>query len=187
MAKKVNITLPRISDLQIEVKLEGDWVRVQHGIDNLSPDIQKGYDKAINTFSKRILTIVKRAMASGTPPPNSGVTWEPLSPATIKRWGDHPIYYLTGLYYRSVGLFRYKSRTLVGLPISAKRASNKNLTLNQLAKILEFGNEHIPARPLWAPSLKAAGDTDKLKKEIIANIRSNLSKSFGIRPNQVRW
>ena len=44
MAKKVNISLPRVSDLQIEVKLEGDWVRVQHGIDNLSPDIQKGYE-----------------------------------------------------------------------------------------------------------------------------------------------
>lgn len=188
MSKKVNVTLPNLSSLNIELHLTGEWSRVQYGIDRLSPDIKDGYDRAVLSFSNHLLKIVKRAIISGSPPPNSGVTWEPLSPATIKRWGSHPIYYLTGLYHRSIGLYTYKSRTLVGLPIGTKRASNKNLTLNQLAKILEFGtkDERIPARPLWAPSVKAAGGTSKLKKQILANIRSNLGKSFGITPNQVR-
>lgn len=189
MAKKVNVTLPRLSDLHIEIKSHGDWQRVIYGVSNLSKDIENGYNKSVEVFSSQLLRIIRRSMASGTPPPNSGVTWEPLSPATIKRWGDHPIYYLTGLYYRSIGLFRYKSRTLVGLPIGHKRSPKGNLTMNQLAKILEFGteDERIPARPLWAPSLKSVGGTRKLKKMILANIRSNLGKSFGIKPNQVRW
>ena len=188
MSRKVNVTLPSLSNINIELHLTGEWSRVQYGIDRLSPDIKDGYDKAIEAFSSNLLKIIKRAIISGSPPPNSGVTWEPLSPSTIKRWGEHPIYYLTGLYYRSIGLYTYKSRTLVGLPIGVKLASNRNITLNQLAKILEFGtrDERIPARPLWAPSVRAAGGTQKLKKQILANIRSNLGRSFGIRPNQVR-
>lgn len=189
MAKKINIDLPRLDQLSIEIKSHGDWSKVEYGVSNLSKDISKGYEDAVGAFSGHLLKIVKRSISTGTPPPNSGITWEPLSPATIRRWGPHPIYNLTGLYHRSVGLFRYKSRVLVGMPIGESRSSQGKLTLNQLAKILEFGtkDERIPPRPLWSPALKSVGGIKKLKQQILTNIRSNLGKSFGIRPNQVRW
>lgn len=195
MAKKVNINLPNPSTLVPQVKLFGEWVRAEQVINNLPSRIQKAYDIATNKFANRLLKIVKTSIRSGTPPPNGGVYWEPLAESTLRKYGDHPTYYLTGLYYRSVGLFKYKSRTLIGLPINKKRASQGGLTLNQLAKILEFGTGGkgggrntgtIPPRPLWAPSLKSVGGREKLRAEILTEIRRQF-KSLGLKANQVKW
>ena len=103
MARKVNITLPKVSDLVLQVKLEGEWQRVEALVSNLGPSMQRGYDKAVSQFSRNLLAIVKKSLTLGIPPMGGGVTWQPLSPATIERWGQHPIYNLTGLYSRSVG------------------------------------------------------------------------------------
>lgn len=195
MARKVNVTLPNLSDLQFQIKLDGDWVRVGQLIDNLAPDIQKAYDTATSKFARALLRIVKTSIATGSPPKGSGVYWEPLSDATLRKYGDHPTYYLTGLYHRSVGLFKYKSRTLIGLPIGKKRSSQGGLTLNQLALILEYGTGGkgggksrgtIPPRPLWGPSLKSIGGKEKLRATILTELRRRFSR-YGIKPNQVKW
>lgn len=195
MTKKVNINLPNINTLVPQVKLFGEWVRAEQVIDALPQKLQKAYDTATNKFANRLLKIVRTSIRSGTPPPNGGVYWEPLAESTLRKYGDHPTYYLTGLYYRSVGLFKYKSRTLIGLPINKKRASQGGLTLNQLAKILEYGTGGIgggrntgtiPPRPLWAPSLKSVGGREKLKAEILTEIRRQF-RSLGLKANQVKW
>lgn len=187
MAKGVNITLPKVSDLVLQVKLNGEWQKVESLVSNLGPSMQRGYDEAVSKFSHNLLAIVKKSLTLGIPPVGGGVIWQPLAPSTIKRYGQHPIYNLTGLYSRSVGLFRYKSRVLIGLPIGARRSSQKKLTMNQLAVMLEFGsNDRIPPRPVWAPSLKAVGGKDKLKQLTLTEIRKELRK-YGVRPNQVKW
>ena len=187
MARKVNITLPKVSDLVLQVKLNGEWQKVEYLVSNLGPSMQRGYDKAVSKFSLNLLAIVKKSLTLGIPPVGGGVTWQPLAPSTIERYGQHPIYNLTGLYSRSVGLFRYKSRVLIGLPIN-RRSSQKKLTMNQLAIMLEFGSpdDRIPPRPVWAPSLKAVGGKNKLKQLILTEIRKELQK-YGVRPNQVKW
>jgi len=188
MARTVNISLPKISDLVLQVKLNGEWQTVEALVSNLGPSMQIGYDRAVDKFSRNLLAIVKKSLTLGIPPMGGGVTWQPLSPATIERWGQHPIYNLTGLYSRSVGLYRYKSRVLIGLPIGTRRSSQKGLTLNQLARILEFGSNdgRIPSRPVWSPSLKAVGGKNRLKQLILTEIRRELQK-YGVRPNQVKW
>lgn len=199
MARKVNINIPGPGSFVPQIKLYGQWQRAVNQVNGLAPAIQRGYDEATLKFSRRLLRIVKEAIATGTPPKGSGVYWEPLSPATIKRYKNqypgHHLYYLSGLYYRSVGFFHYKNRTMVGLPINKKRSSQGGLTLNQLAKILEFGTGGmgggkqggtIPARPLWAPSFKAAGGMGELKREILKSLRTQLYK-LGFKANQVKW
>lgn len=184
MARSVNVTIPNLTSIQI--KLVGNWAHLDKIADHLQQAVMDGYNKATSEFARKLLYIVQRSMATGTPPPGSGVTWQPLAPSTLKRYGQHNIYYLTGLYARSIGIYQYKSRTLIGLPINMKKSSQGHLTLNQLAKILEFGSEHIPARPLWAPSLKTLGGRSALRKTILLYIRRELSK-YGIKPNQVKW
>lgn len=188
MARKVNITLPKVSDLVLQVKLNGEWQKVESLVSNLGPSMQRGYDKAVSKFSCNLLAIVKKSLTLGIPPVGGGVTWKPLAPSTIKRYGQHPIYNLTGLYSRSVGLFRYKSRVLIGLPIGTRHSSQKKLIMNQLAIMLEFGSHdgRIPPRPVWAPSLKAVGGKNNLKQLILTEIRKELQK-YGVRPNQVKW
>ena len=178
---KVNITVPKVPN--IELHLTGDWVKAQSLIDGIDKSIGRGYDKAREEFSKGILKIVKNSLKSGLPP--RGTNWPLLAASTIRTYGAHNIYYLTGLYARSVGVHKYSSRTIIGLPINRK-LPGKSLTLNQLAVILEHGNDIIPARPLWAPSFKAYGGKDKLKKITLSNIRSQIFRDYGINPKQVR-
>ncbi len=190
-SKKVNITIPAIPEF--EVKLEGDWIKASRVINGLPASIKKGYDSSALKISRAIMNIVKRAIKTGIPPSNSGVRWPALSPNTIRVHGQHNIYNLTGLYSRSIGMYTYKNRTIVGLPIN-RSLTDKNLTLNQLAIILEHGSKvnpdggggSIPPRPLWAPSYKSYGGPNKLKKVIISEIRKSILRDHGIRPNQIR-
>lgn len=188
MARKVNLTLPNIADLNLQVKLEGDWRRLDVLSDELGPSIQQGYDIATNKFANHLLKIIKKSLHTGIPPFGSGVHWQPLAQSTIKRYGPHNLFYLTGLYARSVGLYSYKSRVLVGLPINNRLSSQKNLTLNQLAKTLEFGSHdgRIPSRPLWGPAIKSVGGRTQLKRMILTEIRRKLNQ-HGIKANQVKW
>lgn len=187
MANKINVYFPSPSSISLQVKLEGDWQRVESAIGKIGKDIQYGYDIAVNQYAKRLLRIVRRCILSGTPPQNSGVRWQPLSPETIKRYGEHPLLHLTGAYANSIGFFQYGSRIYVGLPLRVGRSSSGGIIINQLAIILEYGNSKIPARPLWAPAYQSIGGSDGLRREIIKEIRRKLGSSFGITPNQVKW
>lgn len=191
-SKSINITFPSLSSLGIQIKLDGKWGKLDTLASNLAPSISKGYEEAVKLYSKRLLRIIKKSLITGIPPEGSGVTWPPLAPSTIKRYGQHNIYNLTGLYANSVGLHEYKSRTIIGLPIQKKRSSAGKITLNQLAILLEYGSKEtedtgsIPPRPLWRPALASVGGKKQLKADIMKNIRSKLLSSTGIRPNQIK-
>lgn len=189
-SKSINTTIPSLNGLNIQIKLEGNWMKLDTLSSNLVPSVMRGYDEAVSIYSKRLLRIVKKALTTGIPPEGSSVTWKPLSKNTIERYKPHNIYNLTGQYANSVGLYKYKSRTLIGLPIQMK--SHGGLTLNQLAILLEYGSKEskekgsIPPRPVWGPALISVGGKRQLKLEILKQIRSKLLASTGIRPNQVK-
>ena len=98
MARTVNITLPKISDLVLQVKLNGEWQTVEALVSNLGPSMQIGYDRAVDKFSRSLLSIVKKSLTLGIPPVGGEVTWQPLSQATIERYGQHPIYNLISFF-----------------------------------------------------------------------------------------
>lgn len=181
---KVNINLPQMPEL--EIKMFGQWSKVDMLGTGLPQSIQAGYDAGINIVGARILRIVKRAIKSGTPPIGSGVYWPPLSPETIDRHGPHGIYDLTGTYARVIDIQRYKNRTYVGIPKGARLSHKSSLSLNEVAILLEYGGQRIPPRPLWAPSYKSLGGDEAVRKEIMRSIRSRLYRDFGINAMRVR-
>lgn len=190
MAKRINVTVPNYNSLipRFEIRDNGNWVRLEKVASELAPSIKLGYDEAVDLFAKKLKDIVKRAIASGTPPKGSGIAWAPHSEATIRRYGAHNIYYLSGEYMRSVDIYRYRSRTLIGLPINRKHtATNTRLTLNQLAVLLEYGGKYIPARPLWRPAMNAVGGRAKLRENIIKSIRKKIMARTGLRANQIKF
>lgn len=184
MSNTSNIYMPIPN---IQVKMVGDWHKVTKGIDRLGNSIQSGYDKAINSFSKRLLRIIKEAIRSGGPP---GYVWEPLSDSTLESYKSHGYnfsgkpYNRTGLFLRSIGKYSGRGRVYIGLP-SRKRTGN-GLTFLQLARVLENGTDSIPSRPLFSPCFIAAGGEKLLKRNIIKEIRSELYK-LGFKSNQVKW
>lgn len=181
--KSVNINIPAP---QVEIKLVGDWAKAINLPQQVVKAIAEGYADATASCSKDIIRIVRRAIKTGLPPEGSGVTWQPLSPLTIKAHGQHAIYNMTGFYENSIGVHTYKNRVLVGIPINVRTPGG--LTINQLAKLLEFGSKgkgNIPSRPLWAPSLASYGGTKKIKKVVIRNIRKAIVKNTGIDPKEI--
>lgn len=170
---------------QVRVMMEGDWQKVTSAVSNIGPAIQRGYDRAVNRYARKLLRVLKESIQNGGPP---GSIWEPQSDATMRTYKSHgwvvgQPYYRTGLFYRSLSMYEYRGRTYVGLP-SGIRTEN-GLTLVQLARLLETGNEKIPARPLFSPALQSVGGTSELRKQILKSIRQELS-GLGFRANQVK-
>lgn len=190
MTKRVNIYLPDINSLKPQIKVFGEWKRAEEVIDDLPNILQGSYEIAAAKFSKDLLNIVRKSIKTGNPP-GGLVHWPPLSyDYSMKKGHDRP-YIFSGYYSRSVSIFKRGKKVFIGLPPGVRypnRGKRAGLTLNQVAKILEFGSNKvgIPARPLWGPALITAGGVKQIRKEILTNIRRGLSK-YGIRPNQVKW
>lgn len=164
---------------KIEIINKGNWVMVERGIGNLSQAIQKGYDIGVKKFTNKLVRIIRKAIMSHQPPAGSGVSWRPL-----KR--NHPggIYYLKGSFYRFIGIYKYRGKILVGMPAGQKHYSG--LTANQLAILLEYGSDKIPARPLFRPSYKAAGGTRELRNILMREIRRSIMSNTSLKANQIK-
>lgn len=182
MSRRTSIRLPTPQDLSIQMKLEGGWTQLDVLAANLQQATMEGYDKGISIIGKKVLYIVKRAIATGIPP--GGVQWPPLAMSTIRAHGDHLTYYLTGLFFRAMTLKQRRGRTFIGMPYNMSRPG-AGITMNQLAIILEHGNDRIPARPLWKPSYKQFGGNKEASKLLLKCIRQALYK-HGIRANQIK-
>ena len=170
---------------QVKIMLEGNWQKVTTAVSGIGPAIQRGYDKAVSRYARKLLRIIKEAIQTGGPP---GSIWEPQAESTKRTYESHgwvvgQPYYRTGLFYRSIGMYEYKGRTYIGLPSNIR--TKEGLTLVQLARLLETGSEKIPSRPLFMPSLQAVGGTTELKKQILKSIRQELG-GLGFRANQVK-
>lgn len=158
------------------------------------PEIMcKAYERGAKRFATILLRIVKTALATGNPPPGSGVSWPPLSPKSkkaYKSWGfpNTHLWYVIGAMYRRVGIQRSRGRKkefLVGFPQGVRATHpNKNArrnlslrpTLSGLAKLLEEGGGRVPPRPLFGPSFKAAGGKQRLNRFIVEELRKELRK-----------
>lgn len=171
---------------QVRIKLEGNWQKVTTAVKGIGPAIQRGYDKAVSKYARKLLRVIQESIQNGGPP-NS--IWEPHSESTMRTYKSHgwvvgQPYYRTGLFYRSLGLYEYRGKTYIGLP-SGTRTEN-GLTMVQLARLLESGSDRIPARPLFKPSLEAVGGTSELRAQILTGIRQELG-TLGFRANQVKF
>ena len=158
------------------------------------PEIEtRAYQKACTNFGKMLAKYVRRCIMFNTPP--EGVSWPPHSPDYLKKYNVHGFWYLSGQMLKSIRLRQYQGSYYVGPNPGEKAADPVNkygrsrtskLTLVQLARLLEGGTfsgagsskftNDIPARPLFRPSFRAVGGTERLKKYLIANLRREVKK-----------
>ena len=158
------------------------------------PEIETvAYQKACTNFGKMLAKYVRRCIMSNTPP--SGVSWPPHSEDYLKKYNVKGFWYLSGQMLRSIRLRQYQGGYYVGPNPNEKardpvnrygRSRTSKLTLVQLARLLEGGTfagagsskytNDIPARPLFRPSFKAVGGTERLKKYLITNLRREVKK-----------
>lgn len=158
------------------------------------PEIETvAYQKACTNFGKMLAKYVRKCIMSNTPP--EGVSWPPHSEDYLKKYDVKGFWYLSGQMLRSIRLRQYQGGYYVGPNPNEKavdpvnrygRSRTSKLTLVQLARLLELGTfagagssrytNDIPARPLFRPSFKAVGGTERLKRYLIANLRREVKK-----------
>ena len=148
------------------------------------------YRDAASRWGGKVVKAAKKCIASQVPP--KGVSWPPLS-EKYKDWvgGDDRIYFKSGQYYEAIGVHEekvefYRStktgyRYFVGLPNGVKKwparySTKKPLTLQKVAKILEFGAKDIPPRPLWIPLYKEMGGDKRIQLYVKNAIKRQLKK-----------
>lgn len=182
-----------------DVSIDEVWVhpenlqKVSKLLQNL-PEIEtQAYHKACTNFGKMLAKYVRNCIASNTPP--KGVSWPPHSEDYLKKYEVKGFWYLSGQMLRSIRLRNYQGGYYVGPEPGVKaidpvnrygRSRTSKLTLVQLARLLELGTRanavssaftnDIPARPLFRPSFKAVGGTERLKRYLVVNLRREIKR-----------
>lgn len=140
------------------------------------------YTLAATKYAERLARMARSCLAHGMPPKGSGVSWPPHAESTVKRLGAHTLLNWSSQYYHHIRVLKRGKHIAVGVPTGLRKTrpdgwkSSSPLTLSQVAKILEFGSDKIPPRPLWQYLWPAAGGQDAYKKELVQQIRKQIRK-----------
>ena len=140
------------------------------------------YTIAATKYAERIAKIARSCLAHGMPPSGSGVSWPPHAASTVKRLGEHTLLYWSSQYYHHIRIIKRGKHIAVGVPPGLRKTrpdgwkSSSPLTLSQVAKILEYGSDKIPARPLWQYLWPAVGGQEAYRKELVQQIRKQIRK-----------
>jgi len=90
--------------------------------------------------------------------------WAKLSAYTIYKKGHDKIYLDSWEYVRSIRAKVEKSATSATLTVSPEGNHKKSgLSMQDLARILEYGDVGLPARPLWRPTFEELRSNPKFK------------------------
>lgn len=148
-----------------------------------TPEIlRKAYLEAATKYGNKIAVIAKACLRRGMPPRGSGVSWPPHAESTIKRLGEHTLMYWSSQYYHNIKVIKRGKNVAVGITPGRKKTRPdhvaSNITISQVAKILEFGSRDgkIPPRPLWQYLWPTVGGKEAYKKELVIQIRKQLRK-----------
>ena len=156
-----------------------------------TPDIlYDAYEDAAKRWGGKVVKAAKKCIETQRPP--KGVSWPPLSEAYVDSMGhDNRIYFKSGQYEESIDIHKEKVeyygsnktgvRYFVGLPNGTKKSKprhkrKKYLTLQQVAKILEFGGGKIPPRPLWRPLYEEFGGKKSIERYVKNAVVRQLKK-----------
>lgn len=168
-----------------EVELFGDWNKATNLLKILPLLIKEGSIKGQTSAANQFRRIVRRHIRSN----GSSLGWAPLGGAYKKRkakagYPADRILYASGSYYNNIKVWREKDKVYIGIKARTKSLSTKSsLTLGQIARILEYGSpsRNIKARPLWIPSFKEFGGTERIKGFMIWHIRNTIFKRTGVK------
>lgn len=148
----------------------------------------QAFSKFLNHISKRLKEVIK----------NQEYNWQPLSPKYAewkKRMGLDPRTLVSkGDYVDAIGVYEKPEGKYVGFkPGEKHRSLNWDgtyfyLDYVKLARILEFGNRKVPARPHWRPVASEAKQMfNQTSKELAKELRDRASQIFiGIKRKRLR-
>ncbi len=160
----------------MKVELEGEWLRLNKVIDKLPTSVLAGVISGQMSAAKKLRNIVRKYIKEG----GGSLNWQGVSPGYARyktsQGGDPDrLMWLTGLYYRSIKIFRKGNKISVGISKEAK--NRRGYRVVDYASVMEYGSSarNIPARPLWKPSFKQLGGKRGIKRIILIHIGRNIA------------
>lgn len=175
----------------IQIKLFGQWSKAKRVVDNLESAIAIGALAGQLAAANKIRELVRKKIRE-----NGGTTsWPAYSEKYLKfkrskRGGKAgQMYRFDDTYYNNITTWRSGAKVHVGLTpriavMQVEGKGRKNITLHQLAQILEYGSDqnNIQARPLWGPVRKEFGIA-KVKSLMMWHITRAVNSKTGVKPN----
>lgn len=156
----------------------GDWDKAIRFFSNLGFDISDSVKRATKEeadgFKRALVRAIVTQQYAGTP------LWPPLKPRTRYRKKDNKnkIYMDTEKYVNSI-LVRVENGVYsVGFRkgVTYKRKGQRTVTIDQVARWMEYGTSTSPARPLWAPTLRKRGGTRGIRDRIADKLYRKLKR-----------
>lgn len=185
VTRRINLpgNLPPITP---DIIIWGDWQRSKHLLNTIDGVIMMASLKAKKSAAEKLKAAIRKNIREN----GGSLGWPPLS-TKYQAWKSRKGYdanrmlRMTGLYYRSINVWRKGLNYYVGVQRGIRNpASGGNITVGQIAKILEYGSDHvgIPARPLWGPTYKQFGGSARIRGLMVWHLRNEIYKHYGVRP-----
>lgn len=173
----------------LKIKLFGQWGKTKHVVNNLESSIAIGALAGQISAANKIRELVRKKIRE-----NGGTTpWPAYSEKYLKfkrsKRGSKAgqMYRFNDNYYNNITTWRNGAKIHVGLTprmavMQVSGEGRKNITLHQLAQILEYGTDKIQARPLWGPVRKEFGIA-KVKALMMYHVSRAITAKTGVKPN----
>lgn len=137
----------------------GDWNKVRRWINGTaSKKTAERFDADMKKLGNAIADRVKHHITAQDLP------WKPLSPITVDIKGHGIIYIDRKDYLNKINAtVSPVSAEKINLTVAVKGRHYSGLSMQSLAKILEYGNKRIPSRPLWRPTFSEIKNLPELR------------------------
>lgn len=176
---------PRIGKLMAQKV--GDWDGTIRFIQQtLGVDATRVVQNAQKTEAENLVEVVKGHIE------NQDLPWVPLSPRHVLKKGHDNIYQHTGVYYNNIRVWKEGKAYLAGVKkgvLYTNRGGSK-ISLETVARWMEFGTRRLPERPLWRPSIEevggATGIRNRIAKTLYKHISSNNPGTLDIKYKEIR-
>jgi hypothetical protein len=131
------------------IKKVGDWGKAEILTTQLEEVLKKAAETSLMRVGLYAEGKAKKHIA------NQDLGWKPLRPATLaskrRRGVSTKTYVDSSTYFQSITSFYSNGKAFVGVKKTVSYGGG--LYVADIARILEFGNSNMSARPLWAPTL----------------------------------
>lgn len=169
------------------VELFGDWQKTKNLLSTIDATVLLGYKAGQLSAANKLKKAIRRNIRDN----GGSLGWEPLSVRYQEykaELGFDPsrMLYMTGAYYWNITVWNNGINYYVGLKKgvnSRNYFTGGNITLGQIANILEYGSDSrsIPARPLWHPTFRQIGGATRIKGIVMWHIRNQIQMNYGLK------
>lgn len=171
-----------------DIELFGDWKKVENLVNKLETSVAAGAILGRQAAAKKIHNLVKKKIRE-----NGGDTNWPAYSEKYKKYKQtkaasraNSFYRLTNTFYKNITTWNSGLKTFIGIKGNKKAVSldgkKKNITLHQVAQILEYGStvRNIRPRPLWGPVFKEFGGNKQVSALIAYHVRTQIRIKTGV-------